>query len=111
MLATGRKSWKPHPSFGSVMSRVRGNANADIPPFVSLRGMSIGTEPGYLGVAHRPFTPEGPGIQNLRLASGVDGAGPYAHGEIALNTLEARAELHDFDFGRDVRSMLPARIG
>src|SRR5262249_3446645 len=33
----------------------------------------IGTEPGYLGVSHRPFTPEGPGIQNLRLASGTDG--------------------------------------
>src|SRR5262249_32601635 len=34
-----------HPSFGSVVSRLRGNANADIPPFVSLRGMSIGQEP------------------------------------------------------------------
>ena len=29
-----------------------------MPPFVSLRGMSRGTEPGYLGIAHRPFTPE-----------------------------------------------------
>src|ERR1051325_10464555 len=28
-----------HPSFGSVMSRLRSNTN-DIPPFVSLRGMS-----------------------------------------------------------------------
>src|SRR5712692_8694490 len=43
-----------HPSFGSVMSRLRGNANADIPPFVSLRGSTVGTEPGYLGVGHRP---------------------------------------------------------
>ena len=43
-----------------------------MPPFVSLRGMSRGTEPGFLGVAHRPFTPSGPGMQNLRLASGVD---------------------------------------
>jgi uncharacterized protein (DUF1501 family) len=34
--------------------------------------MSIGTEPGYLGIAHRPFTPDGPGLQNLRLANGVD---------------------------------------
>ena len=31
-----------------------------------------GTDPGYLGVAHRPFTPDGPGFQNLRLAGGVD---------------------------------------
>jgi hypothetical protein len=61
-----------HPSLGSVVSKVRGTAQADIPPFVSLRGMSIGTEPGFLGVAHRPFTPEGPGLQNLRLPGGVD---------------------------------------
>lgn len=63
-----------HPSFGAVMSKLRGSTNADIPPYVSLRGMSIGTEPGYLGVAHRPFTPDGPGLQNLRLAGGVDAA-------------------------------------
>ncbi len=63
-----------HPSFGAVVSKLRGSASNDIPPFVSLRGMSIGTEPGYLGVAHRPFTPDGPGLQNLRLASGVNTA-------------------------------------
>ncbi len=63
-----------HPSFGSVMSRLRGNANQDVPPFVSLRGMAPGTEPGYLGVAHRPFTPNGPGVENLRLAGGVNTA-------------------------------------
>jgi hypothetical protein len=60
-----------HPSFGSVVSKLRGNDNADIPPFVSLRGMMPGLEPGFLGVAHRAFTPYGPGIENLRLASGV----------------------------------------
>jgi hypothetical protein len=59
-----------HPSFGSVMSKLRGES-ADVPPFVSLRGMSIGTEPGFLGVAHRPFSPEGPSKENLRLAQGV----------------------------------------
>src|SRR5262249_38764216 len=49
-----------HPSFGSVMSKLRGSANGEVPPFVSLRGMSrYGTEPGYLGIAHRPFTPGG----------------------------------------------------
>jgi len=60
-----------HPSFGSVVSKLRDHSS-DVPPFVSLRGMAPGTEPGYLGVAHRPFTPNGPGLQNLRLASGVD---------------------------------------
>ncbi len=61
-----------HPSFGAVVSKLRGGEAGDIPPFVSLRGMSRGTEPGYLGIAHRPFTPEGPGIRNLKLAGGVD---------------------------------------
>jgi hypothetical protein len=60
-----------HPSFGSVVSKVRGEAAGDVPPFVSLRGMTKGTEPGYLGVAHRPFTPSGPGMENLRPARGV----------------------------------------
>lgn len=61
-----------HPSIGSVLSKLRTNVGNDVPPFVSLRGMSLGTEPGYLGVAHRPFTPDGPGLQNLRLSSGIN---------------------------------------
>jgi hypothetical protein len=63
-----------HPSFGAVVSKFRGTGAGDIPPFVSLRGMSIGTEPGYLGVSHRPFTPNGDGLKNLRYATGVDAA-------------------------------------
>jgi hypothetical protein len=59
-----------HPSFGSVVSKLS-SQSAEVPPFVSLRGMSIGTEPGFLGVAHRPFSPEGPSKENLRLAQGV----------------------------------------
>jgi hypothetical protein len=61
-----------HPSFGAVVSKLRGQGLADVPPFVSLRGMSRGLEPGYLGVGHRAFTPQGPGVENLRLANGVD---------------------------------------
>ncbi len=60
-----------HPSFGSVVSRVRGNAS-DVPPFVSLRGMSRGTEPGFLGITHRPFTPNGPGVENLRPQTAIN---------------------------------------
>jgi hypothetical protein len=59
-----------HPSFGSVMSKLRGG-DSDIPPYVSLRGMSRGTEPGFLGVAHRPYTPSGEGVRNLNLPGGV----------------------------------------
>jgi hypothetical protein len=58
-----------HPSFGAVMSKLRGG-QSDIPPFVSLRGMSIGNEPGFLGVAHRAFSPDGPGLNNLKLRGG-----------------------------------------
>jgi hypothetical protein len=61
-----------HPSFGAVVSKLRGTAAGDIPPYVSLRGMSTGTEPGYLGIAHRPFTPDGQGVRNLNLAGGVN---------------------------------------
>src|SRR5262249_14750095 len=60
-----------HPSFGAVVSKLRNQTGSDVPPFVSLRGMSIGTEPGFLGIAHRPFTPSGPGMRNLQLAQDV----------------------------------------
>jgi len=59
-----------HPSFGSVISRLRGEGN--VPPFVSLRGMSRGTEPGFLGISHRPFSPSGQGVQNLRPLSMIN---------------------------------------
>jgi hypothetical protein len=62
---------QPHPSFGSVVSRIR-SKNAEVPPFVSLRGMSRGTEPAFLGIAHRPFAPSGPGASNLKLPGGID---------------------------------------
>jgi Protein of unknown function (DUF1501) len=59
-----------HPSFGSVMSKLRAG-QSDIPAFVSLRGMSSGIEPGYLGIAHRAFSPDGPGLGNLKLKPGL----------------------------------------
>jgi hypothetical protein len=62
-----------HPAFGSVISKLRSGSGNDVPPFVSLRGGgTMGTEPGYLGIAHRPFTPSGPGVENLRLANGIN---------------------------------------
>jgi hypothetical protein len=63
-----------HPSFGSVVSKIRGGSNGEIPPYISLNGsgMGGGLDCGYLGVAHRAFSPSGPGMQNLRLASGVN---------------------------------------
>ncbi len=60
-----------HPSIGSVMSKLRGESGGAVPPYVSLRGMTRGTEPGYLGISHRPFTPSGPGLENLKRPAGV----------------------------------------
>src|SRR5579885_681503 len=72
-----------HPSFGSVVSKLRGSANGEVPPYVSLRGMSrYGTEPGFLGIAHRPFTPGGAALQNLRLPR-----------DVSLDRLEQRKAL------------------
>src|SRR5262249_52239929 len=69
-----------HPSFGAVLSRLRGTAAQPVPPFVSLRRLTFATplpifeydfEPGYLGPTHRPFMPDGPGLANLRLQPAV----------------------------------------
>jgi hypothetical protein len=61
-----------HPSFGAVVSKLRSGGDNEIPPFVSLRGMSVGCEPGFLGIAHRPFSPDGPGLENLRMRAKAD---------------------------------------
>jgi hypothetical protein len=84
-----------HPSFGAVVSKLRNSAEVTVPPFISLRGMSRGTEPGYLGIAHRPFTPSGPGLSDLRLARDVT--------EARLD--ERKALLENFD---DVRREVDA---
>jgi uncharacterized protein DUF1501 len=75
-----------HPSFGSVVSRVRGN-NANVPQFVSLRGMSRGTEPGFLGINHRPFSPSGPGVGDLNALPQVN----------ATRQSDRRSMLEQFD--------------
>lgn len=59
-----------HPSFGAVVSKLRSDTSS-VPPFVSLRGMSIGTDSGFLGIAHRPFAPGGQGNSNLKLVKDV----------------------------------------
>jgi uncharacterized protein (DUF1501 family) len=70
-----------HPSFGAIVSKLRGPAKNGVPPFVSLRRMSFPNpailpqyewQPGYLGVAHRPFLPEGAGLADLQLPPSVD---------------------------------------
>jgi hypothetical protein len=59
------------PVFGSVVSRLRGGK--ELPPYVALGGeyLSDPADPAYLGMAHRPFTPTGPGLANLGLQPGI----------------------------------------
>jgi uncharacterized protein (DUF1501 family) len=75
------------------MSKLKGSQSGDIPPFVSLRGMAPGTEPGFLGVAHRPFTPDGPGLHNLRLPGGVNEAQMENRKELLASFDKARRDL------------------
>ena len=48
-----------------------------MPPYVNLNDLRLGPEsddpevPRYLGPAHGPFRPSGPGLANLRLPDGV----------------------------------------
>lgn len=66
-----------HPSLGAVVSKLRAGISAGVPAYVSLplrNGLEWeipGNQSGYLGLAHRPFTPHGPGLQDLRPAAGV----------------------------------------
>jgi len=67
-----------HPSLGAVVSRLRGASNG-VPPYVSIpvRNGTLweipGNQAGYLGMAHRPFSLHGPGIDDLRLPTDVTG--------------------------------------
>lgn len=62
-----------HPSLGSAVSRLQGPVDPAVPPFV---GLTIKTRhdpycnpgvPGFLGMAHAPFQPDGEGMANMRL--------------------------------------------
>ncbi|MCE9561135.1 MAG: DUF1501 domain-containing protein [Planctomycetes bacterium] len=73
-VVTGFPAAAYRPAFGSVVSRVRGMDT--VPPYVSFGGLDLGNPinpeaPKYLGSPHRPFTPSGPGRQNLALNPAV----------------------------------------
>jgi hypothetical protein len=88
------------PSLGSVVSKLQGPANKSVPPFVGLSPKmghmpwaDAGT-PGFLGVAHAPFKPDGAGKDDMVLNG------------VTLDRLaDRRALLSSFDrFRRDVDS-------
>ncbi len=59
------------PGVGAILSKLKGPTDLRIPPYVSLMGNPAGIDSGYAGVAHRPFTPDGPGLENLALNRSV----------------------------------------
>jgi hypothetical protein len=78
----GPQSVRPglRPTFGSVVSRLRGGNGTNLPPYVTL-GMGRmphgfvrpgALEPAFLGISHQPFDPtvEG-GLANLQLPTGM----------------------------------------
>ena len=73
---TGRPTAKQPPggwpSFGSVISKLQGAADRGVPPFVGLENRTQHRPynlagPGFLGVPHRSFKPEGDGKSDLVL--------------------------------------------
>ena len=53
------------PSLGSVVSKMHGSAQVGVPPLVGLSGKEA--MPGFLGAAHGPFIPSGPGTADMVL--------------------------------------------
>jgi Protein of unknown function (DUF1501) len=88
------------PSMGSVLSKLKGAADPSVPPFVGLAPRmghmpwADPGQPGFLGIAHAPFKPEG------------DGKGDMVLDGISLDRLrDRRALLTAFDrFRRDADS-------
>jgi hypothetical protein len=89
-MTTGFPTGHHRPAFGSVVSRVQGPATKAIPPYVSLNvfsNLEFFEQPAYLGQAHKPFSPSGPDMANLRL-----------HKEMTLDRLaDRRTLLGSFD--------------
>src|SRR5882724_7339414 len=60
-LWNGFKEKINRPAFGSVVSYLKGRQNG-LPPYVSLMNQPLSEDPAYVGNAHRPFVPTGPGL-------------------------------------------------
>ncbi len=61
------------PSLGAAVSKLQGAVDPSVPPFVGLSAptqhmpWSDSGQPGFLGPSYKPFKPDGPGMQNLKL--------------------------------------------
>jgi hypothetical protein len=61
------------PSLGAAVMKLQGPVDPSVPPFVGLSAptqhlpWSDSGTPGFLGQSFKPFKPDGPGLQNLKL--------------------------------------------
>jgi len=58
------------PCLGSAISKIQGPVDRSVPPFVGMSCLGVWKdpgEPGFLGPAYVPFSPDGPGMANMRL--------------------------------------------
>src|SRR5437660_9003125 len=60
-----------HPGMGSIVARALGQADFDLPNFVSIQGQSVG--PSFLGVQHAPFVVLDPNRPPDNLTNPVSG--------------------------------------
>lgn len=89
------------PGLGAILSKLKGPVDPRVPPYVSLMGNAAGLDAGYAGVAHRPFTPDGPGLENLALNASV-----------SMNRLDDRRTiLKEFDRFRNEADRTGAMAG
>ena len=85
MLTTGFRPADRRPAFGSVVSRMRADRGAGLPPYVSLveeTNLPFGEEPGLPGAGARPLRPARAGHGQPQPAAGDDArpAGATARG-------------------------------
>src|SRR5690606_39034355 len=59
------------PAMGSALARLLGPVDRSVPPYVGLANVGVWKDPGqpgFLGPAYRPFQPDGPGMENMKLS-------------------------------------------
>ncbi len=97
-----------HPSLGGWVSSKLGDANADLPAFVSVGGPSFGA--GFLGVENGPFVVARGGEvpQNVSAPPGI-GAARFDRRKAALDTLEGRFAAETGDAKVDGRRAVYAK--
>jgi len=88
------------PSFGSVVSKLKGPVRRDVPPFVSLSpkmkssGWADPGQPGFAGLAHAPFAPNAvDSVGRISNPSGRFEKPSYVLNGINLQRLQSRRQL------------------